>query len=568
MYWRFCMHGGLIPAERRPTRSLDAARQIWNTRQTEPWHPHQTRSAFSILFESQTDLQQQQEMFVKAAPEYETEEDGLRNLLILFEAFTRRVYRTDGNLEVLREARRFAEQLLTEQSLFMRSLGHLLHLVVYFKMGEAEKETAVPAEFAEHFRAAINLLPELHEVYGRKFTRCSYSYRLPGFFETYEKVLQKHGLKDDVAERKEQYIGAQMRAGNYNDGGLVQVFRTLLPVMWERRRYGRAHKLLTEFLEHYAVGGSADYERMWLARERNRFAFAIQGRAPLSINRLEKIEFDDGGKGWVTKVVVAGNRVFGIRSGQWYRHGRAFRLAPGARRANILKHISGAVCDLASADRFIGIGSKSGGFYLLDGRSLKTRHFTPQNSGLPSLTVRLVCDRDKSFFIGVPDKENLYTLVYLLEPDEAKISRTDTKFVPHTYWRMKPDTLGTGAAPVVPQTWNYRTTVTNGKVLEFSCSRAIPAMKDVTVRSTEEGQLLRYQGFELSYVFDFVQWQGQLIFATGNGLYVSKPSSNVINCILSEPDLLFFSLCPLDDRLYIGTSDGLHCLRKELINKM
>jgi len=64
-------------------------------------------------------------------------------------------------------------------------------------------------------------------------------------------------------------------------------------------------------------------------------------------------------------------------------------------------------------------------------------------------------------------------------------------------------------------------------------------------------------------VFDFVFWKGQLIFATGNGLYISKPGSNAIRCILSEPDLLFFSLCPLNNRMYVGTSNGLYYLKTD-----
>ena len=133
---------------------------------------------------------------------------------------------------------------------------------------------------------------------------------------------------------------------------------------------------------------------------------------------------------------------------------------------------------------------------------------------------------------------------------------------------MKPNTLGTGRHPVVPQTWYQRTTFTNDKILEFSCSRRNTAVKEITVRNAEEGQLLRYQGFELSYVFDFVLWQGQLIFATGSGLYTSKPGSNEIQCLLSEPDLLVLCLCPLNDRMYVGTSNGLYCLGTDLFIEM
>ena len=84
----------------------------------------------------------------------------------------------------------------------------------------------------------------------------------------------------------------------------------------------------------------------------------------------------------------------------------------------------------------------------------------------------------------------------------------------------------------------------------------------------KKDNLLCYQGFELSYVFDFVKWHGQLFFATGNGLYVTKPGSNRIRCLLSEPDLLFFSLCPLDRRMFIGTSQGLYALEADVFLEM
>jgi hypothetical protein len=93
-------------------------------------------------------------------------------------------------------------------------------------------------------------------------------------------------------------------------------------------------------------------------------------------------------------------------------------------------------------------------------------------------------------------------------------------------------------------------------------------VREVTISSGREVPLLHYRGFELNYVFDFVKWQGQLILATGNGLYTSKPGSNRIRCLLSEPDLLFFCLCPLDGRIYIGTSEGLYCVEADPFLKM
>lgn len=58
-----------------------------------------------------------------------------------------------------------------------------------------------------------------------------------------------------------------------------------------------------------------------------------------------------------------------------------------------------------------------------------------------------------------------------------------------------------------------------------------------------------------------------MIFATGNGLYAAKPGTNTLRCLLSEPDLLFFSCCPLKDCLYLGTSKGLYVLDGALFTK-
>lgn len=121
-------------------------------------------------------------------------------------------------------------------------------------------------------------------------------------------------------------------------------------------------------------------------------------------------------------------------------------------------------------------------------------------------------------------------------------------------------------SPVILQYYGKRTTVVDGKTLEllkrnvreFSRRNIKKGVMEVTVSSNQEDNLLSYRGFELSCVNDFTLWQGQLIFATGNGLYISEPYSNKIHCLISEPDLLFFSLCALNDRMYIGTSDGLY----------
>ncbi len=567
MYWSFCMSSHHSPAQ-RPLRALEAARQIWNTRQTEPWQPHQTDSAFATLFAHQTDVHQQGLMFLQVAPDFEARENGLRNLAGLFQAFLKRVHKSDGGTESLQPICQFAQRLTAERSTLMRAYGHLLLLDVYRKRWQTDRKVGVPPEFARHYKIAFDFMPELYEKYGQDFNETGYSDRLRSHLFTYEKVTQQYGLKEDAALYMERYVDLQMRTGNHNNVAIASVFRTLLPVMWKNGEYDRAHDLITEFLEYNTLGGAGDFDRMRMARQRHRFARALGATLPLGMDRLDKIEFDDGRTNWVTKLVATENAVFGIRDDRWTREGQVFRTALGSPQANMVNQFTGHVRDLAYADGVVGVGSESDGFYLLDVQSLETRHLTPENSTLPGSAVTLVCDQGKDFFIAIPDKDNLFTLVYRLETDASKISRTDTKFVPHVYWQMKANTRAADPSVVVPQNWQHRTAVADGRTLTFSSRDDTGAIKQISVTEKDDGQLLQYQGFELSFVFDWVSWQGQLLFATGNGLYASSPHSNEVRCLLSEPDLLFLSLCPLGDRMYIGTSKGLYAMDAALLAEM
>lgn len=567
MYCRFCMSSNRSPAQ-RPSWALDAARQIWSTRQTEAWQPSQTDSAFATLFAHQKDVHQQGTMFLQVAPEFEAKEHGLRNLAWLFQTFLERIFRSDGDAESLQTIRRLAQRLTAERSTLMQAYGHLLLMDVYRNRGQTDREVGVPSEYAEHFQVAFDFLPELYEKYGKEFSETGYADRLRSHLFTYEKVTKQYGLDEDAASYMERYVDLQIRTGNHNNVALASVFETLLPRMWKNGEYDRAYDLITEFLKHNTMGGAGDFDRMRMARQRHRFARALGAALPLGMDRLAKIEFDDGRENWVTRIVAGENAVFGIRDNRWTREGQVFRTAVGSLQANIVNQFTGHVRDLAYADGVIGVGSESDGFYLLDARSLETRHLTPENSTLPGSAVTLVCDQGKDFFIAIPDKENLFTLVYRLEAEASKISHTDTKFVPHAYWKMKADARTADRSAVVPQNWQRRTAVADGRTLEFSSRDEGGAIKRITVTDEDGAQLLQYEGFELSFVFDWVSWQGQLLFATGNGLYVSEPHSNEVRCLLSEPDQLFLSLCPLGDRMYIGTSKGLYAMDAALLAEM
>lgn len=552
MYHRFGISNNLS-ASHTPAYAIKAAKQIWNTRESELWHKHQIHSALSALLALEKDYEKKCQLFFGAFPKYENDVDGVRILFSLINAF----FNANGYVPSTDQQIDLAERLLKEESDCAKAIGHLMYLRVYSNMEKSENRIEYAKGYEKHLLASIDILPILRIKYGTKFkTTMAY---LSVHLRKYQRIHKKYSLKNNIFDIIEKYINAQMESDIYTGEDSHLLLYELLPEMWNKGRYSQANKLITQFLENYTWGGSADFERMLLARQRRRFISKIQGKTPFSLDQLDKIEFDDPHANWVPKLVSSKGRIFGIcsDSNHYYRNGKVFRLIPEEQRAYIIEKVPGEVRDIACTERLVGVATEKNGFYLVDNHDFNVNHFTPKNSSLPNQRVTLICDSGNEFYIAVPDKENYYTHVYHLDPEKMKISQTNTKFATHRYWRLKANTLKTENSVVIPQTWDRRTFVTNNETLELSCSRTNHAIKDVVIRSDKEGQLMSYKGFELSYVYDFIRWKGMLIFATGNGLYMSKPGSNELQCLICEPDMFFFSLCPFKDGIYIATSEGL-----------
>jgi len=110
---------------------------------------------------------------------------------------------------------------------------------------------------------------------------------------------------------------------------------------------------------------------------------------------------------------------------------------------------------------------------------------------------------------------------------------------------------------ILAQTWDNRFYETNGTRWTFVRTPVRDAIHRVTVADAKK-PIFTNIGFELNYVYDFALWQDWLVFATGNGLYVSQPGTDKLTCVVNELDLEFFSLCPVGDKLFVGTNRGLH----------
>jgi hypothetical protein len=551
MYHRFGMGNNSL--SQKKLYAISAARQIWNTREIDPWHKHQTREAFITLFQFETNYEKKCQLFIATIDEYAKDVEDVRYLFTLLNIFVD----TKGMDLTIDQKINFAERLLDEGSDCAKTIAHLLYLTIYSDVENSDNKIEYFNELEKHLLASLAIIPKLNAKYGKKFATTS-SY-LSRHLREYQRIHKKYNIKHDIFEVMEKYINSQMETGIYTGGDSHVIIYELLPEMWKKGRYKQAYELITQFLENYTWSGSADFERMKLARQRRRFMSKIDGASPLSMNQLEKIRLAGKDSDQITKVILSNGNIFGICcSSSQYRNGKVFRLIPGQKQADILEEVSGNVRDIACTDNFLGAVTQKKGLYLINQNDLKISQFTPKNSSLPNIWLTLICGSGKEFFIAAPDKENYYTHVYRLDPEKMKISQTNTKFVTHLYWRLKTNTLKTEKFVVIPQTWDRRTFVTGDETIELSCGRELRAIKDVTVRSDKEGLLMEYKGFELSYVYDFIRWKGVLVFATGNGLYASKPGSNELQCLISEPEMLFFSLCPFEDGMYIGTSKGLY----------
>jgi len=545
------------PTALRP-RMLDTLRQIWATRQAEAWYPYQLDGLFLTLLSEETDAKRQQALFVEAEPGFEARNNGLRPLFNAFTPFIHQVQRVnkldDGTLA---ESEGYTNSLNEAESVVLRACGELLGLAVDAKREELHADPANMKDFTARFGAIIALLPALHEKFGKNFVDSNYLPMVMGYIFN-ARNLDKHGLRGEMAALQERYITTEMAAGNYGYSFVNQMLMQVLPVLREQGRDAWAVELITELLNHYNWEGSADYERMQFARELNRSTFALHA-APLRLEQLGGIPFDDGKAGWVTKLTASKDGLFGVRTGSWYtKGGKAFRFDPTATTAKIITQVTaGPVIDIACTDRFVGIGTEKDGFFLLDAGTLEGKQLTPDTSALPGRSVPLVCSAGDAFYLGIVDKDNITELVYKLDSAAGRFSATD--FRDHVRPESRIIANPAGKPAVLEQSWFHRLAADDGNTFALSVLPETGAVKDAVV--TKDGaEEFRYKGFELNYVFDFAVWQDYLVFATGNGLYAARPDSNTLHCLLSEPDLLIFSFCVVKDRAYLGTSRGLFVL--------
>jgi hypothetical protein len=183
--------------------------------------------------------------------------------------------------------------------------------------------------------------------------------------------------------------------------------------------------------------------------------------------------------------------------------------------------------------------------------------------------VRTLATDGTRFFLGLPGRNDqtgygVY-FQYELDPQAGTLKKTETKMGYHAYYQMRFDK---SANRVVPQTWDDRVYEADGARWTFRRTPIRDAIHRVTVTDCTNKPIFTHIGFDLNYVYDFASWQDRLVFATGSGLYVALPGTDKLSCVMNDLDLEFFSLCPVGDKLFVGTNRGLHRIDAEVLAQL
>ncbi len=565
--------------------SIEAAEHIWNTRKTEEWADGQVLDSFDKLIIAQNDINWLRNNFIKAAKEYGNENAATFSNIL--PTIRQKIYNSKNDPEIIKEIDNISNILQAEDSISLRFLGHMLYIDSYYQSADdLQKEFDVPPEFAEHFRAAINMLIEMPEEY--KYDMISFHLDITYLFKVYEKVVAKYNLEDDSANIYEKLLTYKLQNDNPLDIVLSQDFINLLPELYAQGKYEKGYGLLSGYIENKEEDGGSISDSTRLLRQLNHFHFAMQNRKTIELNQFQQIKFDNTTEK-VLKLISAKNYIYGI--GWNHVSGTFFILSPKEEIARIMKQIEGTLSDIAITGKYIGIATHANGFYLLDTESNNIKNFSPDNSNFPSSKIEYVCSLDNNFILGIRSRTNYDLYIYLLEPDTYIIKELDSRTGLSSEIRTSINLNKNAHDIYSEENKSILIKEINNTILRWS-KRHVPnlsesqtkkGIREITVQSynkknpvinnnfnplPDNNVILSYTGIELSYVYDFTLWNEQLVLATGNGLYISKPGSNKIHCLISSPKLIFYCLYAFDDLMYIGTNEGFYCVGTEKFLEM
>lgn len=529
------------------------------------WYPHEVEYSRLTLVNKAPDIKTKIAVFREANRDATAKADARLRLLqaldrhYLLEQYTKAdAKKRRATFDQLRQ---LADDLVKENSAVSRGMGW------YLKASTAFHSAPRDPRWKTELYAAIDAIPAMSKELGAGFPQCPYTVLVYGIVSS----ATVPGAKADASsmETMRRYLTRQVEIENYRHGMVANGLLRLLPTLDDDKGRAEALQWLTPLLEHYNYGGSADLERMRLARWRNHLQSRVSGTKILGPQDLVDVALDAGAKKTkfypterrVKKVVSAFGQVWALRCDYNLqdRFGEVFVFAPKETSAARVKGLSAKVTDIVAGNDHLAVASIDSGLALVDSAGKVVRQFRPGDSPLPTPMVRTVATDGTRFFLGLPGRNDktgygVY-FQYELDPQAGTLKKTETKMDYHAYYQMRFDK---SAKQVVPQTWDHRFCDVDGARWTFRRSPMRDAVHRVTVTDKANKPIFAYTGFELNYVYDFTYWQGRLIFATGNGLYVARPGVDKLTCVANAPDLEFFSLCPVGETLFAGSNRGLH----------
>ena len=524
------------------------------------WFPHQAEYARIWLIEMATDMPAKIEQFRLAQREGGEKFDSRFRLLAVVPNFYLKHRNAKSNPDKLRELaaqlRGLADELASEKSPLSQGMGKYIRVFIAFY--SEPRDPNWEAELVE----AIDLIPAIIREPGPKLPKDDYSNEIYHF-------VRWNDEPSTEASRKllRRFITRQVEIQNYREHQVTDAISRLLPILTSESERAEGLQLLTNLLEHYNTGGSADFDRMRLARWRNHFQ-QTQTSKRLSLDRLTEVKLDSAvGETRVKKILFAFDKIWALRCDYYLQDhlGEMFAGVPTSTMATRLKGLSARITDFAPSNDQLAVASIDSGLALVSPTGEVTRQIRPDNSPLPTLMVRTVASDGSLFILGLPgvNAETGYSSYFLydLEPKAGTLKKTTTKLYYDAYYQSRFDKA---ANRFVFQTFDERFHEADGERWTFRRAPVRGPIHRVTVTDSGKTAVFTYTGFELNFVYDFVHWQDRLIFATGNGLYVARPGTDTLRCVLSELDLEFCSLCPVGDSLFIGTNRGLHRLDAKL----
>lgn len=553
-----------------PKRTAALAERMVHQGADGGWFPHHIKWA-KIYLSRHTDnpddnvhLDEKINLFRREATSKHIELDTLFSLYTTIDVF---FMKNRSNESIVLRSTAFAEELIAAESTFLQALGHYLRSRLYFYAANKD------VRCLSHIRQLVELIPAMHRECGQEFIDTSLSYCIYGILREYKMVVQHYQLKDDTLDLYEAYTVHQVAIGNFHSSSIEYCIGELLPYLHSEGRSDVALRLVFRLLEHYNTGGSADFNRMSLARWHNHLRQTTNPQPQIKLSRLTQIELPEGEANTrIKKILHARGQIWSLRCDRYLqdRIGEVFVMPIDAIRAERVQQVKGVATDIAASDNLIAVSTIDRGLYLFDERAIESSHFEPEASSLPSQMVRTVASDGAIFYLGMPGKG--YYHVYTLDPEAGTVRDTESKLSYHAYYQTMYDPK---AGRLKVQTWKERTFVGGGQRLHlkrepfgfYSKPRRLAVHKSTV--STDKGEtLFEFTGFDLNHVYDFVLWRKHLVFATGNGLYVAAPMSNQLRCVMNDLELEVYSLCPASDGLFIGTNRGLHRLSAALFDEI